>query len=131
MPTITPEMTQAEIGLKLNEVAEELVNGNGKLLIQITHTSKSNLSYRYKITLAYFGKNWAGEDALQFENLSYLLGAIWKENIYAGMFNELKGNGVGTDRYFLAAYNLGLTLKQYGLCSDPYEIATRGKYIEI
>ena len=132
MATIKPKMTQAEIGLELMKLNEKLVQGNGKLLIQITHTSSSNMSNRYKVSLAHYGKDWAGNDVIQVENLTYLLAAVWKENFHTGAFNELKGHGIGTDRYFLAAYNIGLTLQTYGYVSSPYEIAARGtKYIEI
>lgn len=132
MATIKPKMTAAEIGLGLMKLNETLVKGNGKLLIQITHTSSSNMSYRYKVTLAHYGKDWQGNDAIITENLTYLLASAWNENFYSGMFNELKGSGVGTDRYFLAAYNIGLTLEKYGYVKSAYEIADRGKkYIEI
>lgn len=133
MATYKGDMTEVEIGLGLMKLNDVLVNGNGKLLIQITHTSASNMSYRYKVTLAHYGTTvWASNDAIQLENLTYLLASAWKENYYSGAFNELKGNGVGTDRYFLAAYNIGLTLKKYGYITDAYQIASRGtKYIEI
>lgn len=132
MTTYKGDMTEAEIGLGLMKLNDALVNGNGKLLIQITHTSASNMSYRYKVTLAHYGKDWAGNDAVILENLTYLLASAWKENYYSGAFNELKGNGIGTDRYFLAAYNIGLTLKKYGYITDAYQIASRGnKYTEI
>jgi hypothetical protein len=106
-------------------LAQKLEDG-GKLLISITHRSKSNMSYRYKVDLA-FNANGKTE----IEHLTYFLAACWNERIYAGSFNELKGNGLGTDRYFLAAYNIGLTLKEYGLIADPYEIANRRTYQEI
>lgn len=132
MATYKGDMTAPEIGLGLMKLNETLVKGNGKLLIQITHTSSSNMSYRYKVTLVHYGKDWQGNDAIITENLTYLLASAWKENYYSGAFNELKGSGVGTDRYFLAAYNIGLTLQKYGYVSSPYEIADRGKkYTEI
>jgi len=69
-------------------LAQKLEDG-GKLLISITHCSKSNMSYRYKVSV------------------------------------------LGIDRYFWAAYNIGLTLKEYDLIEDPYEIANRRTYQEI
>lgn len=132
MATYKPKMTQAEIGLELQKLKERLIDGNGKLFIQITHTSQSNMAYRYKVNLVYYGTNWNGNFEVQTENLSFLLAATWGESMYQGMFNELKGHGIGTDRYFLAAYNIGLTLKQFGLIEDAYQVADRGrKYIEI
>jgi hypothetical protein len=71
---------------------------------------------------------WDGKE-IQLTNLTYWLGAEWNERVvqaWAG--DELKGHGIGTDRYFLAAYELALTLKKHGLVSDPYEIASRRIY---
>lgn len=132
MATYKPKMTNPEKDIEIMKLADKLVKGNGKLLIQITHTSQSNMAYRYKVSLATYGKDWQGNDEIQIENISYQLAAIWGETLYQGMFNELKGSGVGTDRYFLAAYNIGLTLQSYGYIDNPYVIADRGrKYIEI
>jgi hypothetical protein len=125
MATIKADLTPELKEQYAQSVAQKLEDG-GKLLISITHTSASNMSYRYKVDLAY---NANGKT--EIEHLTYWLAACWKESIYAGAFNELKGNGVGTDRYFLAAYNIGLTLKGFGLIDDPYEIANRRTYQEI
>ena len=125
MATIKADLTPELQKKYAEEVAQKIADG-GKLLISITHTSKSNMSYRYKVDLAY---NANGKT--EIEHLTYWLAACWKESIYAGAFNELKGNGVGTDRYFLAAYEIGLTLKEFGLIEDPYEIAYRRTYQEI
>jgi hypothetical protein len=125
MATIKADLTPELRKQYAEEVAQKIADG-GKLLISITHTSASNMSYRYKVDLA-FNKDGKTE----IEHLSYWLAACWKETIYAGAFNELKGSGIGTDRYFLAAYNLGLTLKNYGLIEDPYTIANRRTYQEI
>jgi hypothetical protein len=125
MATIKADLTPELQKKYAEEVAQKIADG-GKLLIGITHTSKSNMSYRYKVDLAYNANG-----TTQIEHLTYWLAACWKETIYAGAFNELKGNGLGTDRYFLAAYNIGLTLKEFGLIEDPYEIANRRTYQEI
>jgi hypothetical protein len=125
MATIKADLTPELQKKYAEEVAQKIADG-GKLLISITHTSKSNMSYRYKVDLA-FNKDGKTE----IEHLSYWLAACWKETIYAGAFNELKGNGLGTDRYFLAAYELGLTLKAFGLIEDPYAVANRRTYQEI
>jgi hypothetical protein len=125
MATIKADLTPELQEQYAQALAQKLEDG-GKLLISITHTSKSNMSYRYKVDLAY---NANGKT--EIEHLTYWLAACWKESIYAGSFNELKGNGLGTDRYFLAAYNIGLTLKEFGLIDDPYEIANRRTYQEI
>ncbi len=106
-------------------LAQKLEDG-GKLLISITHCSKSNMSYRYKVSVAY-----SANGQTKIENLNYWLAACWGETLYQGAFNELKGHGLGIDRYFWAAYNIGLTLKEYDLIEDPYEIANRRTYQEI
>ena len=125
MATIKADLTPELKEKYAYALAQKLEDG-GKLLISITHTSKSNMSYRYKVDLAF---NANGETKI--ENLNYWLAACWKETLHQGAFNELKGNGLGTDRYFLVAYNIGLTLKEYGLIEDPYEIANRRTYQEI
>lgn len=119
---LTPELNKSTAEL----VAKKLKDG-GKLLISITHTSKTNLSYRYKVSLAYQGF----DKKIQIDSLNYWLASCWNETLFSGAFDELKGSGVGTDRYFLAAYNIGQTLKEFGLIDDPYEIANRRTYQEI
>jgi hypothetical protein len=123
METYKPELNEIQKRDYAEKVHAALMNG-GKLLIQITHTSSSNLSYRYKINLA----AWNGKE-IELTNLTYWLGAEYGQRVvqqWAG--DELKGSGLGTDRYFLAAYELGHVLKKYGLISDSYEIATRKIY---
>jgi hypothetical protein len=123
METYKPKLTELE-KLKYAEKVAAAVKNGGKLIIQITHTSKTNMSYRYKVNLFEF-------DGLEIRltNLAYWLGAEWDQKVVAAyQGDELKGNGIGTDRYFLAAYEIGLTLKARGVISDPYEIATRKVY---
>ena len=122
--------TKASLSPELKEkyayaLAQKLEDG-GKLLISITHCSKSNMSYRYKVSVAY-----SANGQTKIEDLNYWLAACWGETLYQGAFNELKGHGLGIDRYFWAAYNIGLTLKEYDLIEDPYEIANRRTYQEI
>lgn len=125
MATIKADLTPELKEQYAQALAQKLEDG-GKLLISITHTSPSNMSYRYKVSVAY-----SANGQTEIESLNYWLAACWNESLHSGFFNELKGSGVGTDRYFLAAYNIGLTLKEYGLIDDPYEIANRRKYQEI
>ena len=126
METYKPQLTEIEKLERAEKVAAALKNG-GKLLIQITHVSASNMSYRYKVNLA----EWNGKE-IEITNLTYWLAAEWNERaVQAWAGDELKGAGVGTDRYFLAAYNLGATLKARGLIDDVYDIANRRVYQEI
>jgi hypothetical protein len=126
METYKPELDDQQKLDRAEKVAAALKNG-GKLLIQITHVSQSNMSYRYKVNLA----EWDGKE-IQLTNLTYWLAAEWNERaVKAWAGDELKGQGIGTNRYFLAAYNLGLTLKNYGLIDDVYSVADRRVYQEI
>jgi hypothetical protein len=126
MRTYKPQLTESEKLERATQVAAALKNG-GKLLIQITHTSASNMSYRYKVNLA----EWNGKE-IQITNLTYWLAAEWNERaVQAWAGDELKGAGIGTDRYFLAAYNLAHILKSRGLIDDYYDIANRRFYQEI
>lgn len=109
------------------QIYARLMNG-GKLLIQVTHTSASNMSYRYSVRLAY--KNEAGE--IDFQSLAYWIGAVTGQSVVSKYYgDELRGNGIGTDRFFLASLEVAHILKDYGLISDVYEIATRNTYKEI
>lgn len=125
METFKPKESPEWVKDKAADYLEKIRNG-GKLLISITHTSASNMSYRYSVRLAY----WDGESA-QVENLAYWLGCLWDEKVIDGWPDlQLRGRGVGTDRYFLAAYDIGQSLKSLGLLSDPHEIGTRKVYKE-
>jgi hypothetical protein len=98
------------------EIVKKQLDNGGKLLVSITHTSRSNLSYRYKVKLAY----WDTESQqVQFYNLGYWLAS----QIGANLTNqsELKGNGVGFCRYFEAALDVAFALKKLGLAGDRYE----------
>jgi hypothetical protein len=125
MATIKAELSPELQKQYAQALAQKLEDG-GKLLISITHISKSGMSYRYKVDLAY---NANGK--VEIEDVSYWLAACWGEKVEQFMFNELKSTELGTNRYFLAAYNIGLTLKKFGLIDDPYEIANRRTYQEI
>ena len=108
-------------------VYQDLQNG-GKLLIQVTHTSQTNMSYRYSVRLAYKREN--GE--IDFSNLAYWIAAVSGESVVQKFYgDELRGQGVGTDRYFLASLEVAHILKNLGFISDVYEIAIRNKYKEI
>ena len=130
METYTPKMTAAEMKEEAEFIADCLKDG-GKLLVSITHVSPSNMSYRYKVILAYVDDINPGE--LMFNTLSYWMAAEMKTKViaeYAG--DTLRGRGVGFDRYHDAAYTVGSILKRYGLVTEPLKtIAVRGVYREI
>lgn len=92
-------------------VAENLAHG-AKLLITITHASRSNMSYRYKVAMAYTDKN----GAVQVAYLNYWMAAELGISLNAD--NELRGNGCGFDRRHDAAYTVGTILGNYGLIEE-------------
>ena len=130
METYTPKMTAAEMKEEAEFIANSLKDG-GKLLVSIAHVSPSNMSYRYKVVLAYVDDINPGE--LMFNTLSYWMAAELKSKVvaeYAG--DTLKGNGVGFDRYHDAAYTVGRLLERHGLITEPLKtVAVRGVYREI
>lgn len=130
METYTPKMTAAEMKEEAEFIANCLKEG-GKLLVNITHVSPSNMSYRYKVILAYVDDINPGE--LMFKTLTYWMAAEMKTKAvaeYAG--DTLKGSGCGFDRYHDAAYTVGQLLAKYGLVERPlHTIAIREVYREI
>lgn len=121
-PKESPEWIQTEAACLV-----DLIRGGAKLHIQIVSTTASNLGYKYRVRLVY----WDGQE-VKDQNLSYFLGALWGERVYPKWEGDtLRGQGIGTDRYFLAAYDIGQSLKSLGLIEDPYEIASRKVYREV
>lgn len=98
------------------EIYKKALDNGGRLLVSITHTSRSNLSYRYKVKLAW----WDGENQqIQFYNLGYWIASQTGASLTEQ--NELKGNGLGFCRYFEAARDVAYALKKLGLADDRYE----------
>jgi hypothetical protein len=110
--TLTPEEQLATA----EQVAEGIKSG-GRLVISINSTSKSNMSYKYAIRLVY-----AKDGQIQDRWLNYWFASCYGESLTD--YDELRGNGVGTDRYFQASYEVGTLLKKFGLIEDVYD-ATR------
>jgi hypothetical protein len=83
---------------------------NGALLIPtITGISKTNLSYRYKVSLAYNSENGRG---VELAWLTYWLAGELGKNLTDN--DELKGQGVGFDRYHDIVYTIAEILgKRY------------------
>lgn len=119
----SPEAIKAAWG----KIHARLMNG-GKLLIQVTHTSKTNMSYRYSVRLAYLDD----DQRINFQNLAYWIASVTGETVVSQYYgDELRGNGIGTDRYFLAALEVGHILENMGLIDDHREITTCQMYLEI
>ena len=101
----TPEERE-RIARRLGELLE-----NGALLIPvITKTSSQTFGYRYKVSLAYNGEDGRGVDVMY---LNYWLASELKQNLTDD--DELKGNGIGFDRFHDVAYTIAEILrKRYG-----------------
>lgn len=126
MESYKPKESPEWVLTQANNILTELRNG-GKLHITIVSTTRDNMGYKYRVRLVY----WDGE-RVQDMNLSYFLGVLWGERVYPKWEGDtLRGQGIGTDRYFLAAYDIGQSLKSLGLLEDPYEIASRQVYREV
>lgn len=98
-----------ETKLRNAENTKEKLDNGGRLLISITHTSRSNLSYRFKVWLAYsdeYGQT-------QTRNLGYWLASITKQTLTNK--DELKAGGLGFDRYLDVALGIGHIFESYGL----------------
>lgn len=104
--TIKPKLSHEE----LKEYAErylEVLNAGGKILVTITYTSKSNLSYRYTVDI------WGQVNGETVRiPASWFLGAFYKETLRAEFRDELRGNGCGFSRTLHAASNLCWAIKQ-------------------
>jgi hypothetical protein len=74
------------------EVLKRKLDNGGRLLIAITHTSRSNLSYRFKVWVA-----WDEEGVVRTENLGYWLASLTGQTLTDR--HELKAGGLGFDRY--------------------------------
>jgi len=102
--TTTPEERER----LAREVGRHLENG-GLLQVTITGTSATNLSYRYKVSLFY--ESEAGGIDVMY--LTYWLAGELGKNLTDS--DELKGQGVGFDRYHDTAYTIAEILrKRYG-----------------
>lgn len=83
------------------QIVKHMDNG-GHLQVIIHKTSKSNLSWQYSVYL------WFANDEGQIEKmwLNWFIATMEGTNLTA-VGSYVKGSGVGTERSFLVAYNLG------------------------
>lgn len=89
-------------------IGEKLENG-ALLIPTITGTSKSNLSYRYKVSLAYNDP----KTGVEMLYLSYWLAGELGVNLTDN--DEIKGSGCGFDRFHEVAYTIAEILRtRYG-----------------
>ena len=95
------------------ELKEHLDNG-GQLLIAITHTSRSNLSYRFKVWVAF---EWEGKTIT--DNLGYWLASLTGQTLTDR--HELKAGGLGFDRYLDVCLAIGHIFETFGLVRRGFE----------
>lgn len=83
---------------------------NGAILLPtITKTSKTNMSYRYQVKMAYV----EGAKGIEIMNLTYWLASELGKNLTDD--DEIKGSGCGFDRYHDAVYTIADVLgRKYG-----------------
>jgi hypothetical protein len=104
-----------ELTRELTGIAERIFNhyNNGATLEIIIHkTSKSNLTWYYSARLWYLDEQ--GE--ISAMNLNWFLAMTSDTNLTNDHY--VKGYGVGTERSFQVAYNLGLTLGTFGFSNN-------------
>lgn len=90
--------------------ATQLENG-GNILVNITGTSRSNLSYRYKVAIAY-----QREGKTEVNWCTYFMASVLGKSVTDN--GELRGNGCGFDRTYEAATDLVFCLKELGIDTD-------------
>jgi hypothetical protein len=101
------------------DIKTKLDNGGG-LLVSITHTSRSNLSYRYKVWLAH-----NTDKGVELDNLGYWLASAYGLTLTDN--HDIKGNGLGFCRYFQAVRYVAGALQDLGLADPRYEYDIRYK----
>ena len=96
----------------LQLVYSQLATNQGALAVQITHASKSNMSYRYTVhaLLVEDGK-------ATFRNITYLAAKLFGEKTNDKM--ELRGSGYGFDRRLEATIRFIRACENQGI-RDPY-----------
>ncbi len=103
------ELTAEEQKYYADLFGKHLLNG-AILLPTITKTSKTNMSYRYIVKMAYVAEDGTGVDIM---SLTYWLASELGENLTDE--DELKASGCGFDRYHDAVYTIADILgRKYG-----------------
>lgn len=105
--TYKPVLTLEEKRELANTIGTRLDRDGGLLLVAITGASKTNLSYRLKIKMAYNTPN-----GVAIMNISYWLASELEKNMTDS--DEIRFNGCGFDRVHDVAYTIATILKSYG-----------------
>lgn len=102
-PVLTPE-EKRELA---QVIGTHLTRNGGLLLVAITGTSKTNLTYRLKLKLAFNGSS-----GVELMNISYWLASELEKNMTDD--DEIRFNGCGFDRVHDVAYTVATILGRYG-----------------
>ena len=105
--TYTPNMTPVEKRERAESIGTHLDRNGGLLLVAITGISKTNMSYRLKVKLAYNTPN-----GVELMNVTYWLASELKKNLTDD--DEIRFNGLGYDRVHDLAYTVAEILRGYG-----------------
>jgi hypothetical protein len=106
--TFKPNLSLEEKRELANIIGTHLDRNGGLLLVAITGTSKTNMSYRLKVKLAYNSE--AG--GIDLMNVTYWLASELNKNMTDN--DEIRFNGCGYDRVHDIAYTVALILERYG-----------------
>ena len=103
------------------EYYAQCLDKGGKILISITHTSQSNLSYRYKVWLIYAGglHNSGKRHYLSDLSVTYWLASVQGKNLTDR--DEIKGQGVGFNRYQFIFNEFCKALEDCGIDLDKFQ----------
>jgi len=102
------------------EYLADCLDKGGTILISITHTSQSNLSYRYKVWLMYAAKNPYSETPWIYDlNVTYWLASVQGKNLTDN--DEIKGSGVGFNRYQFIFNDFCKALEDCGIDLDQFK----------
>lgn len=115
------EAREAERLEAAKRIFETYHQKGGTLEVIIHRRSKSNLTWRYSVRLWYVNSSGLVDNLY----LNYSLSLLGFGNLNKDGY--LTGNGVGIERSFSIAYNLGATLALMGY-SDPNLEANRQDY---
>jgi hypothetical protein len=106
------------------EVLKRKLDNGGRLLIAITHTSRSNLSYRFKVWVA-----WDEEGVVRTENLGYWLASLTGQTLTDR--HELKAGGLGFDRYLDVCLAIGHIFENCRLVPNGFAFGSAIRYTEV
>jgi hypothetical protein len=110
--THNTKATEAEKINAAKQIFETYHDKGGRLEVIIHKTSSTNMTWRYSVRLWYVNNSGEVDNLYLNYGLSLLgFGKLNKDGY-------LTGSGIGTERSFQVAYQLGIVLANFGF-SDP------------